>query len=719
MTTSWPPAPEGIAWSGLDHLLGTTASLVGAESRLGGVHQVRWEPARRTRVAFDDAAGDTVVVEVADAGVARRHLCDDRALPGLATVLDPVHMARRLGPLLGEPVHRFTGTPVSYRPGSRCVVRGEVDTGSPSRTVYVKVLADDYDTYMEGHGAMVAAAIVRGVEPFVPVLLGGWRDLGAVVTLAAPGRSASSVFGDAAIPVAVRADLADRLGRLLAVLHGAEPGPVARGRLHAADDEVRGLERYLDAAWRADPATALSMMWLVDSLRAEVPGPQPLRLAHGSYRAGQVIVADDDHLTVLDLDGVGLADPARDLGNAMAHLDWQRVRTGIDSFSTAVEAGYRAGGDTIDRRALDWWRAAALVKIAGRRYRSLDTTTWSAIPALVRLASDLLDGGADTAASRTSSSVVRPPDVLDAERMSAVLQPLLAADGAAAAVVAAETLQVAGGRRIVVRYRTTATDPVRRDVVAKAYADPQRAVVTHENLVAFDSLTDPARRVVTPAPLGVLPERGIVLLASAPGAPVNELPTLAATDAARRLGTWLRAVHESPVQLRRVLDLDHEASNLRAWACEIDRLEPRLGAPARHLAELFATGVTRVSRVVDVPMHKDLHFGHVLVADGGAVTVIDLDEARMGDSALDVAHLVTNADEADPVATRPVVDAFLDGYGPLAGPDADGRYALFCAYTLVKITKQRVRRLAGTTASTTFIDEGLQRLERGRSWLAQ
>ena len=37
-----------------------------------------------------------------------------------------------------------------------------------------------------------------------------------------------------------------------------------------------------------------------------------------------------------------------------------------------------------------------------------------------------------------------------------------------------------------------------------------------------------------------------------------------------------------------------------------------------------------------VPIHKDLHPGHVLVGDD--VYVIDLDEARNGDPTFDVAH---------------------------------------------------------------------------------
>jgi aminoglycoside phosphotransferase (APT) family kinase protein len=61
----------------------------------------------------------------------------------------------------------------------------------------------------------------------------------------------------------------------------------------------------------------------------------------------------------------------------------------------------------------------------------------------------------------------------------------------------------------------------------------------------------------------------------------------------------------------------------------------------------------------EVPIHKDFHAGHVLAVPEGVV-VIDLDEARMGDPALDVAHLSTYLDASPRPEAAGVRAAFLD-----------------------------------------------------------
>jgi aminoglycoside phosphotransferase (APT) family kinase protein len=78
----------------------------------------------------------------------------------------------------------------------------------------------------------------------------------------------------------------------------------------------------------------------------------------------------------------------------------------------------------------------------------------------------------------------------------------------------------------------------------------------------------------------------------------------------------------------------------------------------------------------------------LVVADG--VAVLDLDEARMGDPVLDVAHLIAYLDASPWPAAVDVRAAFLDAYGPLPGPSPEMRAAFFAAYTNLKIAKQFV-----------------------------
>ena len=715
MTTTWPAAPAATGWRGLDGLVDRIDPLLGAEARAGGVHQVRWDPSRMTRVAFDGTDGQVVVLEATGAGTTRRALVDDPSLPGLRELLDPQQAAARFQEMLRRRVDGCEISVVSYRPGSRCVVRCAL-RGPVGRPVfYVKMLAGGTAVCLESH-----LALAQSLGPLVTPLVGEWPDLDALVTGAVPGRSASAVLADERSDPRTRSTLAHALGELLARVHRTTPGPLVSERLHTPGQEVEELESYLPAAWQADAPTALSLGWLVQALASTPPPESRPVFCHGSYRAGQVVV-HRGALGLLDLDSSGVAAPEHDLGNAMAYLDWQRLchpEVGSGSLSSLVLRGYRDGGGQVDRDALDWWHAAALAKIAGRRYRSLDTHHWDAVPALVNAGTGVLDH--TTVPTGERGGYLRlgsGPEITDAARMTHLLQELLQevprADPATPVdITGTQTLRVAPGRRVVERYRLDGADDADLELIVKAYAEPERATIAHDNLTLFHALTDTSARVGSQAPLGVVADRGIVVCRAAPGRPLSELPGAVAASVAARCARWLRRVHATPTGLTRALDLRHEVVNLAAWAAEIGRADQRWAGPAAELAEALASAATHLPAVTSSVIHKDLHLGHVIVDSDGWARVIDLDEARMGDPALDVAHLCAYADETGSAAAG---QAFLDAYGDLTGPDAPLRLAYFHAYTLLKITKQQAR----TQLTDESVHRGLRRLARGVSWLAE
>lgn len=723
MTTTWPTAPTGSVWAELDPLIGLVQRLVETEGRPGGVHQIRWEPEQSTRVAFDHHHGDVLVCEATQGAVQRSGLLQDPALRGAAAVLDPTQVVPRLEHLLRRPIRGCVATPVSYRPGSHCVIRCDVALPTTRRTVYVKLLAAGCNDYAESHHVLAAG---RGAkDAVVPALVGCWPDLGAVITAGARGTSASALLSDEYSPVRDRLRLAAGLGRLLADIHRAVPGAHAAARDRGVADALGEVTAYLRAAWHADPSTALSLGWVLDRLGDRAPGETGLVFSHGSFRAGQVVV-DDDRLAVLDLDGAGLADPARDIGNAMAYLEWQRIRAGnprAPDLGGALLQGYADAGGRPDPDSVDWWCAAALLKIGGRRYRSLDTTHWDAVPSLVATASGVLDRRRDRrrARSRVSRVPRRSLDLTDPRSMTVLLREQLRSGGLGSGrIVSAETLRLAPGRRVVVRYRVAGGSDRPVEVIAKAYAEPARAVLAHENLVLFDRLRDPAARCGTQAPIGVNVNLGIVLCRSAPGqAMAQDGGTLADADvveAAGHLGRWLRTVHATGTGASRHLDVSREVANCAVWAERIGRVDARLLAPARELADLLGSRAATLPVVVDSLIHKDLHLGHVIVGDGGLATVIDLDEARMGDPALDVAHLCAYAEEARSASAERAdraERAFLDAYGDVPGPEAGRRLAFFRAYTLLKITRQE---LAGHV-NDDVVRAGRRRLGEGVAWL--
>jgi hypothetical protein len=98
-----------------------------------------------------------------------------------------------------------------------------------------------------------------------------------------------------------------------------------------------------------------------------------------------------DRLAMIDLDSYCWANPARDLGNFLAYLCWKAIRQPehaqfVERAGRAFLEGYLNVHEDIDERWLSVYQAASLLKIAGRRFRSLTYLEWPLIIHLVQLA---------------------------------------------------------------------------------------------------------------------------------------------------------------------------------------------------------------------------------------------------------------------------------------------------------------------------------------------
>jgi aminoglycoside phosphotransferase (APT) family kinase protein len=147
-------------------------------------------------------------------------------------------------------------------------------------------------------------------------------------------------------------------------------------------------------------------------------------------------------------------------------------------------------------------------------------------------------------------------------------------------------------------------------------------------------------------------------------------------------------LHSSGVDLPRTFDLEKEVTTTRQWAETIDRFDPGLGRKAMRLASRWADAVLPVDETAQVPLHKDFHPGHVIV--GGNVYAIDLDEARYGEPALDVAHFCAYLSGPGRQPQQPswLPDAFLEAYAESTGWTDPGSFAGYSAYSWLKIAKQ-------------------------------
>ena len=222
---------------------------------------------------------------------------------------------------------------------------------------------------------------------------GVWPELYTTVSVAADGRSASSMLRDVSLSAQSRIDLAERLGELLADLHALPGVPVP---VRTASDHLRAVADLMPSVRLLDPPLRDRLRRLLDRLeRALLPRSRGRADPWGV--AGQVVVDDAGLLYLLDLDGVSRGDAHQDLGTALAHLSWAAIRqpsSGVQpgDLDQALLAGYGAHGIPGVEHPWIWWRAAVLAQIAARRFRRLDVADWPMVPQLIDLAETLIAG---------------------------------------------------------------------------------------------------------------------------------------------------------------------------------------------------------------------------------------------------------------------------------------------------------------------------------------
>jgi hypothetical protein len=157
-------------------------------------------------------------------------------------------------------------------------------------------------------------------------------------------------------------------------------------------DDLDELREYVAPMSAVNPALAQQYAAGVERIAGAASGrDEPLLAGHGAFRTDQYMI-ERGELVMIDLDGFCHSNPARDLGNFMAYLRWKAIRKPNDAdFIGRVGQifldGYRESGRAIDDRWLALYTADSLLKIAGRRYRSLTAKEWHLVPRLVEEAS--------------------------------------------------------------------------------------------------------------------------------------------------------------------------------------------------------------------------------------------------------------------------------------------------------------------------------------------
>ncbi|HEX6150856.1 phosphotransferase, partial [Nocardioides sp.] len=148
-----------------------------------------------------------------------------------------------------------------------------------------------------------------------------------------------------------------------------------------------------------------------------------------------------------------------------------------------------------------------------------------------------------------------------------------------------------------------------------------------------------------------------------PGTPVD--PRHLTADDGERVGSFLRALHDTPPDVWEDTGISQDSERIPQLDEMADRVVPMLPA------DLRASGRALLDRCREASYRSDLRHGdlgpdHLLVTDDRVSGVIDWTDVALGDTALDLAWVVTGP----PV---PFAEALISTYGATEDELARGR----------------------------------------------
>ncbi len=156
-----------------------------------------------------------------------------------------------------------------------------------------------------------------------------------------------------------RARLLEQCATALAAIHRADPDGIGL----TTPDELVGWRHRLDEIGD----TTATFEWTFRRLADGRPEPSPMRLVHGDFRMGNLIVDESGLAAVLDWE-------LTHIGEIYEDLAWFCIRAwrfgapeslgagGLGSIEAFLQAYETASGETLDRKAFRWWLTVATLR---------------------------------------------------------------------------------------------------------------------------------------------------------------------------------------------------------------------------------------------------------------------------------------------------------------------------------------------------------------------
>jgi hypothetical protein len=267
-----------------------------------------------------------------------------------------------------------------------------------------------------------------------------------------------------------------------------------------------------------------------------------------------------------------------------------------------------------------------------------------------------------------------------------------ARNGSAPRLASVELVAHRRGRRAVIAYGVELpSKDVGVVVLGKHFGDETQASRVWEGSLALHR-TPLGRGFAVPQPLDWIPEQSLVLYQPATGRSFAE--AIRVHDAGRFLrcaAESLAEFHASGLSLDRRFALSNELGNLASWAQLVGATHPDQEDAALEVLDRLRVLGPEIGFTLDVPIHKDLHYEHLVL--GSRLAVLDIDEMRFGDPTFDLSHFCTYlqllAIRGDsPALAEALERVFLEEYARHTGWTRDERFTYFSVYTCLKIAKQ-------------------------------
>jgi hypothetical protein len=290
------------------------------------------------------------------------------------------------------------------------------------------------------------------------------------------------------------------------------------------------------------------------------------------------------------------------------------------------------------------------------------------------------------------------PVALHAEPMTASLSSLLLPlrhTSGALTITHAKLLDYKPGRRGLMRYDVAAADGVEAwTVFGKFYAESIQAARVHDIMkLLWADIFAGESYLGMPQPLGCIADPPMLLYLPITGRFLDKrIPSAQLIDSMKLAGMWLAALHQYRPALDRRVQLAAEVVKLQTWSMLISHTYSDEAEAAVQLYRYLHDRADELRLEANVPIHKDFHYGHLIV--NGRLNVIDFDEVRLGDPNFDLAHfcaylnLLFYRKRRSFLTYSRLESAFLGAYAERTGWVSDERFVYFYVYTCLKIAWQ-------------------------------